>query len=143
MSLEFEMKAILPYCDSKKYFTVYMYNSQKSLVVPVILDVLSCEKIIQAKINEPFARPSMYCVSKDILGHLKCQLVRVLVYDYADEVFFTRLELSHKGSSLETEIRFSDGLAMAIKFGVSVCMKAGVVDRVGLHLTKDMLLSEV
>lgn len=79
-------------------------------------------------------RPLTYDLLKHMLEGLGAKVVRVVVADIIDDIFYTRITLDVNGKELEFDARPSDGFALAVRTKTPVFVEEHVLERAGVSV---------
>jgi hypothetical protein len=74
---------------------------------------------------------------KALLVELGGQVVRILIVDLAQDVYFARIVLSVGERQVEIDSRPSDAIALAVRAGAPILVEESVMDRAGVSLETD------
>jgi bifunctional DNase/RNase len=79
-------------------------------------------------------RPLTHDLLKHMLEGLGAKVVRVVVADIIDDIFYTRITLDVNGKELEFDARPSDGFALAVRTKTPVFVEEHVLERAGVSV---------
>jgi bifunctional DNase/RNase len=102
---------------------------------------------IALKINNKKApRPLTHDLIKSILQSFDAQLVKVLIYDMVNDVFFSELQIKKDNKIQIVDARTSDAVALAVRAECPIYIKSEILDIVGTeveNLEKEEIKSEL
>ncbi len=87
--------------------------------------------------NKKSPRPLTHDLIKSLLGVFDAELVKVLIYDMVNEVFFSELHILKDDNILIVDARTSDAVALAVRAECPVYIKAEILDIVGTVFEKE------
>lgn len=76
-------------------------------------------------------RPLTHDLFLTLFGRLKVKLMRVVINDFRDDIYYATLYLTAGGSELQLDSRPSDAIALAIRAKVPVLVEDRVFERGG------------
>ena len=88
--------------------------------------------------NKVLARPLTHDLIKNILVTLKAQLKKVLIYELANEIFYSELHIEDfHGKIFTVDARTSDAVALAVRAECPIYIKSHILDIVGVEMSAD------
>ena len=88
--------------------------------------------------NKILARPLTHDLIKNILVTLKAQLKKVLIYELANEIFYSELYVEDfHGKVFTVDARTSDAVALAVRAECPIYIKSHILDIVGVEMSAD------
>ena len=85
--------------------------------------------------NKVLARPLTHDLIKHILVTLKSELKKVLIYELANEIFYSELYIEDANGKIFTvDARTSDAVALAVRAECPIYIKSHILDIVGIEI---------
>ncbi len=151
----FALKAIIPIaahgegktdCVSDQPYTVYLFNEEEKILLPVTTNRVACEQLLLAKqigdsVHEifSFARPHVHDSLKRTVLALGGEVVCTVIYKVITDVYYTYLRISKNNELLDIDIKITDGLSMALRCSTPIYVANEVVDKEGIKVTRELL----
>lgn len=88
-------------------------------------------------------RPQTHDLLVSVLSSLEAELLRVVVTELRDNVFYAELVIDVAGSEHVVSSRPSDGIALAVRTGAPVFASPGVLDEAGIEIREEDEEAEV
>lgn len=87
--------------------------------------------------NKKSPRPLTHDLIKTILSVFDAQLLKVVIYDMVNDVFFSELHILKDDNVLIVDARTSDAVALAVRSDCAIYIKSEILDIVGIVVEKD------
>lgn len=84
--------------------------------------------------NKKSPRPLTHDLIKNILTAFDSELVKVLIYDMINDVFFSELHIMQGDKLLIVDARTSDAVALAVRSNCSIYIKSEILNIVGTEI---------
>jgi uncharacterized protein len=84
--------------------------------------------------NKKSPRPLTHDLIKSILNTFKAELVKVVIYDMVNDVFFSELHIKKGNEVLIIDARTSDAVALAVRSDCSIYIKSEILEIVGTEV---------
>ena len=81
--------------------------------------------------NKKSPRPLTHDLIKSLLGVFDAELLKVLIYDMVNDVFFSELQILKDDNILIVDARTSDSVALAVRAECPIYIKSEILDIVG------------
>ena len=81
--------------------------------------------------NKKSPRPLTHDLIKSLLGVFDAELLKVLIYDMVNDVFFSELQILKDDNILIVDARTSDAVALAVRAECPIYIKSEILDIVG------------
>ena len=81
--------------------------------------------------NKQSPRPLTHDLIKSLLGVFDAELLKVLIYDMVNDVFFSELQILKDDNILIVDARTSDAVALAVRAECPIYIKSEILDIVG------------
>ena len=135
--MEIEVNVVYPQGVSLSIdtFTLQVQEKGGERVVPVLI-FTNDAKIILLEMNKiPLPRPLSYDLFMSLMAQTQTTLRKVLVYDFLNGIFHTRIELSGPQGPFNIESRLSDAVLLALKANAPIFFEEAVFNRTS-HIQK-------
>ncbi|MDD3322354.1 MAG: bifunctional nuclease family protein [Paludibacter sp.] len=87
--------------------------------------------------NKKSPRPLTHDLIKTLMTVFDAELVKVLIYDMVNDVFFSELHILKDDNILIVDARTSDAVALAVRSDCPIFIKSEILDIVGTIVEKD------
>ena len=84
--------------------------------------------------NKKSPRPLTHDLIKSILSSFDAELVKVLIYDMINDVFYSELHIMRDEKLLIVDARTSDAVALAVRTDCPIFIKSDILDIVGTEV---------
>ena len=84
--------------------------------------------------NKKSPRPLTHDLIKSILSSFEAELVKVLIYDMINDVFYSELHIMQGEKLLIVDARTSDAVALAVRTDCPIYIKSEILDIVGTEV---------
>jgi bifunctional DNase/RNase len=84
--------------------------------------------------NKKSPRPLTHDLIKSILKSFEAELVKVLIYDMINDVFYSELHIMQGEKLLIVDARTSDAVALAVRTDCPIYIKSEILDIVGTEV---------
>ena len=84
--------------------------------------------------NKKSPRPLTHDLIKSILGSFEADLIKVLIYDMINDVFYSELHIMKDKKLLIVDARTSDAVALAVRAECPIFIKSEILDIVGTEV---------
>jgi uncharacterized protein len=84
--------------------------------------------------NKKSPRPLTHDLIKSILSSFEAELVKVLIYDMINDVFYSELHIIKEEKLLIVDARTSDAVALAVRADCPIFIKSEILDIVGTEV---------
>lgn len=84
--------------------------------------------------NKKSPRPLTHDLIKNILNTFKAELIKVVIYDMVNDVFFSELHIKKEDQVLVIDARTSDAVALAVRSECPIYIKSEILDIVGTEI---------
>ncbi|MBL8047889.1 MAG: bifunctional nuclease family protein [Chthonomonas sp.] len=97
--------------------------------VPIIIGLFEATAISMAFEGEKSDRPMTHDLMRTLLHRLGGSLVRVLIDDIWTNTYYAKLFIEDRSGQYEVDCRPSDAIALALRVGCPIWVKAQVFDK--------------
>ena len=84
--------------------------------------------------NKKSPRPLTHDLIKNILNSFDAELIKVLIYDMINDVFYSELHIKRDEQLLIVDARTSDAVALAVRSDCPIFVKSDILDIVGTEV---------
>lgn len=81
--------------------------------------------------NAKSPRPLSHDLMNSIINMLEAKLLKVVIYDMVNDIFYSELYLLHAGKSIVVDARTSDAVALAVRSNAPIYINSDILDIVG------------
>ena len=133
--------------EIKLTITGLVYNQTVIGTYGLVLSEVSGNRRFSVMIGEPEAqsialkmnnkkspRPLTHDLIKSILSSFDAKLVKVLIYDMINDVFYSELHIMQAEKLLIVDARTSDAVALAVRTDCPIYIKSDILDIVGTEV---------
>jgi uncharacterized protein len=133
--------------EIKIAITGLVYNQTVIGTYGLVLSEVSGNRRFSVMIGEPEAqsialkmnnkkspRPLTHDLIKSILNSFDAKLVKVLIYDMINDVFYSELHIKSDDKLLIVDARTSDAVALAVRTDCPIFIKSEILDIVGTEV---------
>jgi bifunctional DNase/RNase len=82
-------------------------------------------------------RPLPYDLMMSLIGDLNARVVRVVVNDLSQDIYYARIVIDRSGETIEIDSRPSDAIAIAVRAHCPIFVDESVLDRAGVSILDD------
>src|SRR5687768_11123203 len=82
-------------------------------------------------------RPLPYDLMMSLISDLDARVVRVVVNDLSQDIYYARIVIDRAGETIEIDSRPSDAIAMAVRAHCPIFVDESVLDRAGVSIMDD------
>jgi hypothetical protein len=82
-------------------------------------------------------RPLPYDLMMSLISDLDARVVRVVINDLSQDIYYARIVIDRAGESFEIDSRPSDAIAMAVRAHCPIFVDESVLDRAGVSIMDD------
>ncbi len=87
--------------------------------------------------NKKSPRPLTHDLIKSLLGVFDAELLKVLIYDMVNDVFFSELQILKDDNIVIVDARTSDAVALAVRAECPIYIKSEILDIVGTEVENE------
>jgi len=133
--------------EIKLTITGLVYNQTVIGTYGLVLSEISGNRRFSVMIGEPEAqsialkmnnkkspRPLTHDLIKSILSSFDAELIKVLIYDMINDVFYSELHIMQAEKLLIVDARTSDAVALAVRTDCPIYIKSDILDIVGTEV---------
>jgi len=106
-------------------------GDKNNICLYIIIGEYEAHSIVCALENIQMPRPSIHDITKTIGDTIGFTIDYVCIDKYHDGVFYTKISLSHNGTSHEIESRLSDAVALATRFCCPIYTTSEILTQAG------------
>jgi uncharacterized protein len=82
-------------------------------------------------------RPLPYDLMMSLISDLDARVVRVIINDLSQDIYYARIVVDRSGESVEIDSRPSDAIAIAVRAHCPIFVDESVLDRAGVSIVDD------
>ena len=82
-------------------------------------------------------RPLPYDLMMSLVGDLDARVVRVIINDLSQDIYYARIVIDRSGETVEIDSRPSDAIAIAVRAHCPIFVDESVLDRAGVSIVDD------
>jgi len=97
---------------------------------PIVIGIYEASAIDRGVKEIPTERPLTHDLARNIIEALGADLVRVIINDLRDSIYFAKLILRRDGKDVEVDSRPSDAIALAVQKNTPIFVEEKVLDLV-------------
>lgn len=129
--MEIEVNVVYPQEVSLSIdtFTLQLQEKGGERVVPVLVYTNDAKFILLEMNKISLPRPLSYDLFMSLMAHTQTTLQKVIVYDFHDGIFLTRIELFGPQGPFHIESRLSDAVLLALKANAPIFFEETVFHR--------------
>lgn len=139
MKEEFVIKAIIPDVEIEGIYTIYMFNHERKVLLPIKTTKWECDALLLAKSNKSTLRPHTHDTLKRVILSLEARVEEVFVYKVLDEIFYSYIKLRTRLGVIDIDSRTTDALCIAIRFSAKINVDVSVYEAEGIVLTRELI----
>lgn len=136
-----EYKALIQNSDgpSDSSHTLYLYNEQEQIIVPISLNTASAQDVFEITNNPEAPRPKIHFVVRSMLQCLKASIEDIIIYKYLDGVYYSHIRVVMNKDVFDIDSRISDSICLAFALKIKVSILDEVLEEVGIKVSKELL----
>jgi uncharacterized protein len=92
--------------------------------------------------NKKSPRPLTHDLIKNIFATFNAELIKVVIYDMVNDVFFSELHIKKDNEVLIIDARTSDAVALAVRSDCPIYIKSEILDIVGTEIEPNQETAE-
>jgi len=86
-------------------------------------------------------RPLTHDLMKNLLERVGAKVIRVVISDVVEEIFYSAIVLDIAGQEMEVDARPSDALALAVRTNAPIFVAERVLEKSGVHVDQEEKIS--
>ena len=111
---------------------IVLKDIEQDRFLPIWIGPFEAEAITIALQEIEISRPQTHDLFKNMLSALDAQLLRVVISDLKEDVFYATLVLKSEKEEIEIDARPSDAIAIAVRKHVPILVTAAVMDEASI-----------
>jgi len=100
-------------------------------VLPIWIGTAEASSIASQINDQPSPRPNFHDMTQRVIQELDAEVERVVVTELRRGTYYALLWLRTKDRLIEIDVRPSDGIALALRAGAPILVRASVFDQAG------------
>ena len=113
------------------YSLVLTEDSGQKRRFSVLIGESEAQSIALKLNNAKSPRPLSHDLMNSIINMLEAKLLKVVIYDMVNYIFYSELYLLHAGKSIVVDARTSDAVALAVRSNAPIYINSDILDIVG------------
>ena len=113
------------------YSLVLTEDSGQKRRFSVLIGESEAQSIALKLNNAKSPRPLSHDLMNSIINMLEAKLLKVVIYDMVNDIFYSELYLLHAGKSIVVDARTSDAVALAVRSNSPIYINSDILDIVG------------
>lgn len=105
--------------------------------LPIWIGPFEAEAIAMVLQGVGSARPLPYDLLANVIEELGATVSRIVVTNLDQDVFYSRIILTHEGSEVTIDSRPSDAIALAVRAKIPILVDESVMEKAGVRLGDD------
>jgi len=114
--------------DERNGFVVLLEERDGARVLPIWIGTPEATSIVNQIHSNPTPRPNTHDLARNLIESLDGSVERVVVTALRDGTYYGLLYLRKAGGLVEVDVRPSDGIAVALRTGAPIFVRASVFD---------------
>jgi len=110
---------------------VILKEKETDRFLPIWIGPYEAEAITIRLQEMEVIRPLTHDLLRSVIRELQATIVRVVINDLRDDVFYARIILTRDGEQIEVDSRPSDAIALAVRANVPIFVSRAVMDEAG------------
>lgn len=119
--------------------TVYLFNKDKRILLPIKMTCSAAEGIILAKDKESEPRPHIHNTATRLITALGARVDSVIINKCKSKIFYSHIRVTRKGKVWDVDAKPSDSMAIAVRLNVPIYVKKCVYQKAGIKVTRELL----
>jgi hypothetical protein len=107
---------------------IVFLENDNNMVLPIYIGAAEAFSIQTALEKIPYPRPLTHDLLLSIIEGLKMEIIKVIIDDLNDGIFFARLIIKSNGEEHEFDARPSDSIALAARCQVPVYVATSIME---------------
>ena len=116
------------------YSLVLTEDSGQKRRFSVLIGESEAQSIALKLNNAKSPRPLSHDLMNSIINMLEAKLLKVVIYDMVNDIFYSELYLLHAGKSIVVDARTSDAVALAVRSNAPIYINSDILDIVGTEI---------
>ena len=117
-------------------FIVFLRKDGDDNVLPICIGAMEAHSIAASYNNQKFPRPLSHDLFKNLLGMLKCEVIRIHVTDLIDGTFYARIFIKNGNKEMDIDSRPSDAIALALRFSAPIFVHNEVLRTASVNMNQ-------
>ena len=113
------------------YSLVLTEDSGQKRRFSVLIGESEAQSIALKLNNAKSPRPLSHDLMNSIINMLEAKLLKVVIYDMVNDIFYSELYLLHAGKSIVVDARTSDAVALAVRSNAPIYINSDILVIVG------------
>jgi uncharacterized protein len=105
--------------------------------LPIVIGAFEAQAIAVVLEQIPPTRPLTHDLMKNFMGAFNVDLMEVVINDFQEAIFYSKLVCISEHDKVEIDSRTSDALALAVRFGCPIYTYEHILDAAALSVDDD------
>jgi bifunctional DNase/RNase len=111
---------------------VFLSDKKQKNALPIWVGFCEARAIELGLSGQVAPRPLTYDMVAAIVRTMNAKVVRIVIVDLRDGVFYAQIEISHNQTVSKIDARPSDAIALASRMGAPIFVKKSVLEKSGM-----------
>lgn len=139
MEKQFILKVIVPDSFDEGFFTIYIFNEEGKIIIPIKTNTWGCESVLLSKQKKKQIHPHIHDTLMRSVIALGGNVLCAMIYKVIDDAFYTYLRILKNNEILDINIRATDAISIALRCDKPILVSESVYKEVGIKVTKELL----
>ena len=117
-------------------------QKQADTYLPIWIGPVEADSIALKLEGQQLPRPLTHDLMESMIGDLGARVSKVVVSDIRDHTFFAKVVIQRNGTTIESDSRTSDAIALAVRSDAPIYATSYVLDRAGVTFDPETGLPE-
>ena len=117
-------------------------QKQADTYLPIWIGPVEADSIALKLEGQQLPRPLTHDLMESMIGDLGARVSKVVVSDIRDHTFFAKVVIQRNGTTIESDSRTSDAIALAVRSDAPIYATSYVLDRAGVTFNPENGLPE-
>ncbi|MFZ5424546.1 MAG: bifunctional nuclease family protein [Patescibacteria group bacterium] len=133
------IKAIVPDPNNAAEYTVYLFDEQSNILLPINIESDSAKALTMAEHAIPCARPHIHDTTRRLISSMGASITSAVIYYSKEDIYYAHVRLKLGQMELDVDARVTDAVALAIRFDSDIFVEQEVLDREAIKVTKEIV----
>lgn len=134
-----EIKTIISNNDALNSFTMYLFENENKILVPIALTETSAHALIEAQNNKETPRPNVHNTMQRLITSLNVSLVGALIYKELEGIYYTYLRIEQGNQTIDIDSKATDAICVAVRMQKPILIHEDMLNKVVIKVTKELL----
>lgn len=129
--IELEVSGLMPSSPSINAYAIILIEKYGNRTLPMLIGVAEAQSIAIAIEKISYPRPLTHDLFVQLIKEIDIRIVEVLIYKYAEGIFYAYLVIEYNGKIKRIDARPSDCIAIALRANAPIFVYEYILDEVG------------